>query len=103
MAAPIGRAPDRVSASKLALFRDIEVALDRGPDGETSRQLLARWDAMLRDETGDDADTIAAMQQAWANWRNWPDGMRRYVASLYATEPAAVERVAAFIAAGSRA
>jgi DNA-binding transcriptional MerR regulator len=97
MAAPGLRAPDRVSASKLALFREIKAALDRDPAGAAARPLLARWDAMLDQETGGDVDTKTAMRKAWANWRNWPDGMRRYVASLYATEPAALERVAEFI------
>jgi DNA-binding transcriptional MerR regulator len=96
--APSGhRAPDRVSPSKLALFRDMEAALDGPADAEGTRQLIARWEAMLDREVGGDVDTLAAMRKAWANWRNWPDGMRRYVASLFDAEPSALERVAAFI------
>jgi DNA-binding transcriptional MerR regulator len=97
VASPTARAPDRVAPSKLELFRDIEAALDRDLDEETSRSLVARWDAMVREETGDDADTIARIRKAWANWHRYPEGMRRYVASLYASEPAVLERVVEFI------
>src|SRR5712692_4126430 len=91
------RAPDRISVSRLALFREIATALDRDPSGEAARPLVARWDALLDAETGGDAETKAAMRKAWADRRNWPDGMRRYVASLYDAEPDAWERVAAFV------
>jgi hypothetical protein len=57
----------------------------------------ARWEAPLDAEVVGDAATKAAMQKAWANRRNWPDGMRRYVASLYEAEPDAWERVASFL------
>ena len=93
----IPRAPDRVAPSKLELFRDIEAVLDRDVDEETTRALVARWDAMVQQDTGGDTDTIAKIQKAWANWRNYPDGMRRYAASLYGSEPDVLERVAGFI------
>lgn len=102
---PIARAPDRVAPSKLELFRDIEAVLDRDVDEETTRALVARWDAIVQQETGGDAGTIAEIRKAWANWRNYPDGMRRYAASLYGSEPDVLERVVEFIgrarAAGS--
>ncbi len=97
MASTAPRAPDRVSTSRLALFREIEAALDRDPSGADGRPLAARWDALLDAEAGGDAGTKAAIQKAWSNRRNWPDGMRRYVASLYDTEPDAWERVAMFL------
>ena len=96
MAAPIARAPDRVGASKLELFRELQAALDRGSH-EAAVPLVARWDEMLASEVGDDVDLQQSMRSAWANWKTWPEGMKQYVASLYATEPAAFERVAAFI------
>ena len=91
------RAPDRVSASRLTLFQEISTALDRDPSGESARPLVARWDALLDAETGGDVATSAAMRNAWANRGNWPDGMRRYVASLYEAEADEWERVAAFV------
>jgi DNA-binding transcriptional MerR regulator len=96
-ASPIPRAPDRAAPSKLELFREIEAVLDRDPDEEKARSLLARWDAMVQQETGGDADMIARIRKGWANWRHYPDGMRRYVASLYGSEPAVLERVVEFI------
>jgi DNA-binding transcriptional MerR regulator len=97
MASPIPRAPDRVAPSKLELFRDIEAVLDRDVDEETTRSLVARWDVMVQQETGGDADTIARIRKAWANWRNYPDGVKRYAASLYGSEPDVLERVMEFI------
>jgi len=96
-AAGVVRAPDRASPSRLELFREIASALDRDPTGESARPLVASWDALLDRETGGDADMNARRRRSWAGRRRWPDGMRRYVASLYETEPSAWERVADFI------
>src|SRR5258706_125152 len=90
-------AHDRASASRLALFREIDAALDRDPSGGEAGPLATRWDALLDAEACGDAATKAALQKAWANRRIWPDGVRRYVASLYDVEPDEWERVAAFL------
>jgi DNA-binding transcriptional MerR regulator len=96
-ASPIPRAPDRVAPSKLALFHDIEAALDTDPGAAAAQALLARWDAFVEQETGGDPTTIAKIRKAWANWHKVPQGMRDFVASLYDTDPATLERVFAFI------
>jgi DNA-binding transcriptional MerR regulator len=101
MASTVPRAPDRASASRLALFREIDAALDRDPSGQAARPLAARWDALLETEACGDRATKAALQNAWANRRIWPDGVRRYVASLYDAQPDAWERVAAFLDAAA--
>jgi len=56
---------------------------------------------MIDGDAGGDAGTRAAVMQAWANRSHWPEGMRRYVASLYEMEPDAWERVAAFLEAAT--
>lgn len=94
---PIVRPPDRVAPSKLELFQDIEAQLNREVDERTVRSLIARWDALVLQETGGDADAIAAIRRMWAKWPTLPDGMRRYSASLYGTEPEVLERVVGFI------
>jgi DNA-binding transcriptional MerR regulator len=93
----VTRAPDRASPSRFALFREIAAALDRDPSGASAAPLAAEWNALLEREADGDAETIAAKRKAWTRRHRWPDGMRRYVASLYDTEPAVWERVAAFI------
>jgi hypothetical protein len=93
----VARAPDRASPSRIALFREIAAALNRDPSGASAAPLAAEWNALLEREADGDAETIAAQRRAWARRHRWPDGMRRYVASLYDTEPAVWERVAAFI------
>lgn len=86
------RAPDRVSASRLALFRDIERAVAYDPASLRAKALVARW----RDTTEPEA------LEAIATRANWPSGMRHYVASLYDTTPDTWERVVGFIEAHGR-
>lgn len=95
-ASPAPRAPDRASPSRVALFRKIHAALDRDPRSRQARKLVGEWDALLERESGD-ANMSESKRQRWAGRRNWPAGMRAYVASLYDMEWSAWERVAAFI------
>jgi MerR family transcriptional regulator, thiopeptide resistance regulator len=81
-AAP-GRAPDRVSASKINLFRAIAESLDSDPSGDHTQQLIAEWRALRDQEVGDDAATNTGLLKTLANPDEWPAGFRRYVASLY--------------------
>lgn len=96
-AAPGVRAPDRASPSRLALFHRIRAALDRDPSGASARPLVAEWEALLVREADGDADAAAAKRDIWKGRERWPDGMRRYVASLYDTDPATWARIAGFI------
>lgn len=77
------RAPDRVSQSKIDLFREIAASLDSNPDARNTGPLIARCRALVDDETGGDAETTAALSQSWANREKWPAGFQRYIASLY--------------------
>jgi DNA-binding transcriptional MerR regulator len=99
----VPRPPDRVSASRVALFHDIAAALDTGAvsDGEVAGSLRARWSALVDAETEGNAETKRALERAWDVRTHWPDGVRHYVASMYEMEPDAWERVARFIE-GSR-
>jgi DNA-binding transcriptional MerR regulator len=78
-----GRARDRVSASKISLFREIAAAVDTDP--ERTGELIAKWRALIDFETGGDAETKATLSRALIDHRNWPAGYQRYVASLYDT------------------
>ena len=96
-AAPGFRAPDRVSPSRLALFREIEASLgDKLSDG-AAVALAARWEALVDGETAGDPESKAQVKQAWANRSNWPAGLREYVASCYGMEYGPWEKVATFI------
>lgn len=80
-----GRAPDRVSASKISLFREIAESLDADPDGRHTRELIAKWRALADAEVAGDADASAALSKSLANRSEWPAGYQRYLASLYDT------------------
>ena len=99
----ISRPPDRVSASRRMLFHDIAAALESADlSDDTARSLLIRWDALLDAETCGHADVKAALARVLHLRTHWPDGVKRYVASMYEMEPETWERVAQFIDAGSR-
>src|SRR4029077_3503349 len=94
----VSRPPDRVGASRLALFHDIAAALDGGAVSEdVAQSLCARWSALVDAETGGNDETKRALERAWKFRTNWPDGVRRYVASMYEMEPDGWGRVAEFI------
>jgi DNA-binding transcriptional MerR regulator len=86
-AAPISRAPDRVSPSRLALFRALQQALTVDSTGATARDLIRQWYGTMPPETA------AAVRQR----HRWPKGMRTYIASLYDTTTEEWESVVATI------
>ena len=87
----------RVTDSQRALFDEWTTALGSDPAGQQAQALLARWQALLDVQTnGNEAmktDVVAAMRRRNA----WPAGMRRYIASLYATDTDTWSRVNDFI------
>jgi len=97
LASPAPRPPDRASPSRLALFHEIREALDRDPSGSSAEPLVVRWNALLEAEAEGNPETIAAMRKISATRTKWPDGARRYVASLYDTDVDTWERVMRFL------
>jgi DNA-binding transcriptional MerR regulator len=90
-AAATPRPPDRASASRIALFREIAAAIAENPESERARELAKQClDAI-------DPEILEALKRRV----KWPSGMRRYVASLFETTPEVWEQVTAFIEASS--
>jgi hypothetical protein len=87
----------RVTDSQRALFDEWATALGSDPAGQQAQALLTRWQALLDVQTNGDeemkTDVVAAMRRRNA----WPAGMRRYIASLYATDTDTWSRVTDFI------
>lgn len=77
------RVRPRASASTTALMHEFAGAIDEDPRGERVQQLLGRWAALIDAQCGNDAQTRDEMLRAAARWRNWPAGMRRWVAYTY--------------------
>jgi MerR family transcriptional regulator, thiopeptide resistance regulator len=98
LASPAPRAPDRASPSRFALFHEIREALDRDPSGASARPLAARWRALIDAEAEGNAEVVAAMRAIARTRAQWPDGARRYVASLYDAEVDTWDRVMTFVA-----
>jgi hypothetical protein len=90
-------APPRVSESQRRLFRDWSAILGSDPLSEEARALVARWRALLEAETGGDEEITRDMLDAFSRRRQWPDGMKRYVASLYEVDVDTWRRVTDFI------
>ncbi len=91
------RAPDRVSQTRIDCFRDIAGAQAEDPAGANAQALVARWNALLDRETAGDPELKSQTTAAWARRKDWPIGMQRYVASLYAMDYDTWEKVTAFI------
>src|SRR5262245_9264255 len=87
----------RVTDSRRALFDEWSSMLDSDPAGDQAQALLSRWEALLDVETNGHED-IKTDVAAWVQRRNgWQDGMKRYIASLYATDADTWSRVTDFI------
>jgi hypothetical protein len=95
--AGVQRVPDRVSDARMALFRDLEASLGEDPAGPAAQALVARWRALVAEETGGDSEAASAVKKMWAGRHTWPDSFRRYVASMYRMEPDTWARVSDFI------
>jgi DNA-binding transcriptional MerR regulator len=76
--AGVNRPPDRVSASRRALFHDIAAALESADlTDEAAHALRARWDALLDAETCGAVDVKAALVRVLRLRTQWPDGVKR--------------------------
>ncbi len=98
--AGIERAPDRFYESRVTLYRDIAAALDEDVTTDRARALIARWRAIIDDETEGDEAVKTRMKCVWAGRRTWPPRLKRYVASLYQMEPETWAQVTDFIDRG---
>ena len=92
----------RASDARISLLRAFEAAIDEDATSDRVRQLVARWHAITEEESGGDPDVKAQIVRAGSRWREWPEGMRRWVA--YTTDMPADrwERVMEFIAQAAR-
>ena len=87
------------SRARTSLLRDFEALLGEHPHAERVQQLVARWEALTDEESGGDPEIKEQILRAASRWREWPDGMRRWVAYTYGMPQDQFERVMAFIAA----
>jgi hypothetical protein len=90
-------APARASESRRSLFRDCVAILDADPSSAAAQSLVTKWRALLDAETLGDEELKRDALYAFARRRHWPDGMRRYIASLYELDVETWLRVTDFI------
>ncbi len=90
-------APPRVTESQRMLFREWSAILGSDPRSPEAQALAARWRALLDAQTGGDEEIKRDMLDALSRRRQWPNGMRRYVASLYDVDVDTWQRVTDFI------
>jgi DNA-binding transcriptional MerR regulator len=87
----------RVTERRRDLFRQWEAILGDDPAGERAQALAVEWRALLDSETGGDEQIKADVRGFISHRSNWPTGMKRFIASLYATDAETWERVTDFI------
>jgi DNA-binding transcriptional MerR regulator len=90
-------APARASQSRRVLFRDCASILDSDPSSPAAQSLVERWRALVEAETLGDEELKRDALDAFARRRHWPDGMKRYIASLYELDVETWQRVTDFI------
>jgi DNA-binding transcriptional MerR regulator len=90
-------APPRAPESRRALFRDCASLLESDPSSREAQSLVARWRALVDAETLGDEELKRDALDAFARRRQWPNGMRRYIASLYELDVDTWQRVTDFI------
>lgn len=90
-------APARASESRRALYRDCSSILGSDPVSHEAQAVADRWRALLDAETGGDEETKREMLDAWSRRGQWPEGMKRYFASLYELDVETWERVTDFL------
>ena len=67
------------------------------PSSQEAQALVMRWRALLEAETLGDEELKRDALEAFSRRRLWPDGMRRYIASLYELDVDTWQRVTDFI------
>ena len=90
-------APPRVSERRRTLYRDCASILGESPSGPSAQTILARWRAIIDEETGGDEQMRAGVLKAFRGRATWPEGLKRYWASLYGMDAATWQRVADFL------
>ena len=90
-------APHRASESRRTLFRDCTSILDSEPTSPEAQSLVARWRALVEAETLGDEELKRDALDALSRRHEWPDGMKRYIASLYELDVDTWQRVTDFI------
>ena len=90
-------APPRAPESRRALFRDCALLLESDPSGREAQSLVGRWRALVDAETLGDVELKRDALDAFSRRRQWPNGMRRYIASLYELDVDTWQRVTDFI------
>jgi MerR family transcriptional regulator, thiopeptide resistance regulator len=91
-------APPRVSERRRTLYHDCAAILGESPSGRAAQSIVARWHAIVDDETGGDEEAKGMMLKSFSGHGSWPKAFKRYWASLYGMDVATWERVADFIA-----
>jgi DNA-binding transcriptional MerR regulator len=97
-----GEVPPRASPSRRALFHDWKRLLGSDPHGPAAQSMVARWRALLDEESGGDEQIKADVLRAFRSGQVWPVGMKRYWASLYETDLETWDLVTKFIERASQ-
>ena len=75
----------------------MDSAVAEDPAGPRGRELARRWNAILDQESGGDAEARDRLLNAWHSRGNWPPPMRAWVAGCYMMNEARWERVSRFL------
>jgi DNA-binding transcriptional MerR regulator len=80
-----------------ALYADVTASLDEDPAGSKAQALLDRWQALVHEFTGGNAEIKAGLGRAWQDRANWSEAMKKE------SEPFGDPRVWEFIGKAGKA
>jgi hypothetical protein len=83
--------------ARIQLFRDTATSLNQDPGGEIGQALAARWLELRKFDSGGDAGIEEGIVKTWADRRNWPDILKRSMASTFQMDFATIDKVVEFI------
>jgi DNA-binding transcriptional MerR regulator len=87
----------RAWQAKVALFRDIEAALDSGAADNQAAELRARWDEQLEGGSGGDPEVHDALLKMWADRDRWSASLRWQIETIHCMTYERIQRVADFL------
>jgi MerR family transcriptional regulator, thiopeptide resistance regulator len=64
------------------LYADVQASLDEDPAGPKGQKVAARWEGLIEDFTGGDADILQGLKAMIADRANWPADARAAVSRV---------------------
>jgi MerR family transcriptional regulator, thiopeptide resistance regulator len=83
--------------ARVELYRDVQASLKEDPGSEKARILATRWTKLLEIDSGGDPGIKAGVMKAFGDRRNWPNWLKRQMASTHQLSFESFDQVVEFL------